>query len=199
LNAPPHLLVEFHLTGGQIDRYEIPNPELATILAEQLNPAKVFTGGPISISESRCLTSYRMQDVTRIDVSGPGTPKWPYMGGASSITEVTENDFEHLCGSDDLAQKRIEAWKTPGSTQQGFTVLTLSSGKRIIWQVDMVSAEMVAMDAMGIVRHLLSASALHGRRADGAAMIINMTDVTRLEFFPGPPKTAARVPFGNRL
>jgi hypothetical protein len=195
----PILLIELHLNNGQIERFELDDAEHARMLAEQLLPTKVFTGPPLSLSEPHCLSTYRTQQIVRIDVSGSAAPHWPYLSNASSIVEVSEAEFERLCGSDDLARERLAAWQKPGTTQVGFTEIILTTGQRVIWQVTMESAEMVAVDSLSVAKHLLNAGALHGKRFDGATMIINMAHVARLSFYPGPPQTHARTAAVRRV
>ncbi|MGO8672734.1 MAG: hypothetical protein ACLQVD_15385 [Capsulimonadaceae bacterium] len=197
--TPPCLTVVLHLAGGQTDCFELDDAASVRVLVDQLNPTKVFSAPSLTISEQDCLTAYRTQQIVRIDVGGTDVPTWPYLGKASSVTEVSPDEFALLTGTEDLVKKRLEAWKQPGTAQQGFTTLELAGGQRIIWQVDMVSSEMMALDSLSIVRHLLGAGALHGLRADGSVMIINMAHVVRLSFHPGPPSTSTRIASARRI
>jgi hypothetical protein len=195
----PNLLVEVHRTDGQIDRFEVFDSEQAKVLVDLLNPAKVFANPSLMLSEANCLTTYRSQSIVRIDVGGADAPIWPHLGGASSIREVSEDEFKSVSGSEELARERMEAWRNPGTKQEGFTEVVLTTGKRIVWRVTMVSSEMVALDSISVARSLLNATALHGQRADGATTIINMAHAARLSFYPGPPTTHARVPSVKRV
>jgi hypothetical protein len=186
--SEPFLLVEFLLSNGNIDRFELTDPQQVKIWTEVLSPQKIYAGPPITLSEEHGLYSYRVQSIVRVDLSGPSTPNWPYLGNAVTVTQVSEQEFEESSNSAEIIRQRREAWDRPGTSQEGFTVLNLSSGERIIWRIKMKSTEMVAIDVATVSRHFFSAGALHGRRSDGGLTIVNTTHVVNMSFHPGPPQ-----------
>ncbi len=180
--------VEFQFVNGVRERFSIDSLEAARVLIDHLKSDKVFLGQSLIVSEQNCLAAYRTTAIVRIDISGPGTPKWPYMRGAKSVTEVTEEHFESALNDGVLTKERVLASQQPGLRQEGFTVLHLITGQRIIWDVVTASTEMVAIDATQAARQLLNSPSLHADRIDGGLMLINVAHVTRLAFYPGPPK-----------
>jgi hypothetical protein len=196
--STPFLQIELQLVNGSNQCFKIYDAQNAYLLLEELHPAKAFSKPALSISEPHCLTTYKTQSIIRIDLIGEDLPQWPYMANASSMREVTRDEFINASQSEELSVQRQQAWDNPGRTQEGFTEVELTNGETIVWQLRLISTEMVSADITAFTHHMFDASSVHGKRLDNATTIVNMAHVVRFSFYPGPPSNLGRNPVVTR-
>lgn len=183
----PLLEIQLTQTDGNVARFSQDDPAFVRQILASLTPSRLFTVPHFILGGDGALSAFASARVERIDLITVQMPSWPYIGGATSIKEVSERGFRATYEPGRAAADRQDAAARPGTAQVGYTELWTASGRRVFWKVEMESRPMTRMDFGPYFQSLFGAGGLHAQREDGGVAILNPSALTRVVFHPGPP------------
>jgi hypothetical protein len=177
-----------HTQGGSVETFFQDNPALAARIFEGIQSTKVFNGKIITIAGDYSLTSFVASRVNRVDLIAEDLPPWKYPPDILDVVELSEDEFRersHLNDPARLGQRRRS--KQTGEFTTGFVEVEMTGGIRIFLAVEIK----VPFEAERLPRlHMLfSAPAVHFRLPQGGASILNLKNLVRVSFNPGPDVT----------
>ena len=175
-------------TQGSVEAFYQDNPTQVARLLRVIHPAKVFAGDIITIAGDYSLTTFATSRVNLIDLVGEELPTWKHPTDILKVTELSEDEYRdrsHLNDPARLEQRRIP--KHTGEFAVVFVEVEMSGGKQLFLQAEIK----VALEAERLQRlHMLfSAPGLHFRLREGGVSILNLKNIVRFTFNPGPDRT----------
>jgi hypothetical protein len=179
-----------HTQGGSVGAFFQDNPALAARILKGIQPAKAFTGDTITIAGDYSLTAFVASRVNRVDLIAEDPPLWEHPTDILDVVELSEADFLKRSHVNDPA--RLERRRRPqrtGDLAVVFVELEMTGGDRIFLAAEIQVA--VEVERLQRLHILLSASALHFRLPQGGASILNLKNLIRFTFNPGPDVTPA--------
>ena len=153
-----------------------------------IQSTKVFTGDTITIAGDYSLTTFVASRVNRVDLIAEDLPLWKHPADILDVVELSEDEFRERSHLNDPA--RLEQRRSPKQTGEFavvFVEVEMTGGNRIF-----LAAEIkVAFEAERLHRlHMLfSAPAVHFRLPQGGTSILNLKNLVRFTFNPGPDVT----------
>ncbi|MGA2175438.1 MAG: hypothetical protein ABSH38_10700 [Verrucomicrobiota bacterium] len=177
-----------HTQGGSVGAFFQDNPALAARILKEIQPSRVFAGNVITIAGEYSLTSFVAARVNRVDLIAEDLPLWEQPTDILDMVELPEDDFQERSHVNDPA--RLERRRSPKRTGEFAVVyveVEMTGGSRIF-----LAAEIqVAVEAERLQRlHMLfSAPAVHFRLLQGGISILNLKNLVRFTFNPGPDVT----------
>ena len=177
-----------HTQGGSVETFFQDNPALAARILKGIQSTKVFTGDIITIAGDYSLTTFVASRVNRVDFIAEDLPLWKYPADILDVVELSEDEFRERSHLNDPA--RLERRRSPKRTGEfavGFVEVEMTGGNRIF-----LAAEIkVPFEAERLprLRMLFSAPAVHFRLPQGGISILNLKNLVRVTFNPGPDVT----------
>ncbi len=164
------------------------NPDVAARILEGIQPAKVFTGNTITIAGDYSLTAFVASRVNRVDLIAEDLPLWEYPADILDVVELSEDDFREQSHVNDPA--RLERRRSPKRAGE-FTVVLIEVEMIGGDQIFLAAEIQVALEAERLQRlHMLfSTPAIHFRLLRGGTSILNLKNLVRFTFNPGPDVT----------
>ena len=180
--------IRIHTTGGPVEIFLQDNPALAARIFKGLQYTKVFAGESITIAGEYSLTTFNTSRVNRIDFIADDLAPWKYPLGILDVFELSEDEFLERSHLNDPA--RLERRRTPRRTGDAavcFVELEMTGGSRVF----LAAKAEVPLEAERLHRlHLLfSAPAVHFRLGQRGHAILNLKNLVRTTFNPGPDVT----------
>lgn len=177
-----------HTQGGSVGTFFQDNPAVAARILEGIQPSKVFTGETITIAGDYSLTAFVPSRINRIDLIAEDLPLWEYPTDILDVVELFEDDFrERSHVSDPVRLERRQISRQTGELAVVYIEMEMAGGDRIF-----LAAEIqVSLEAERLPRlHMLfSAPAIHFRLLQGGISILNLKNLARFTFYPGPDVT----------
>ena len=180
--------IRIHSCGGSVGTFFQDNPVLAERILKEIQPAKVFTGDIITIAGDYSLTSFVPSRVNRVDLIAEDLPLWEQAADILDVIELPEDEFRERSHVNDPS--RLERRRSPKRTGEFavvFVEIEMTGGSRVF-----LAAEIqVALEAERLPRlHMLfSAPAIHFQLLQGGISILNLKNLVRFTFNPGPDVT----------
>ncbi len=180
--------IRIHTQGGSVEAFFQDNPALVARILKGIQPAKVFAGNIITVAGAYSLTTFVASRVNRVDFITEDLPVWKHPGDILDVVELSEDEFRersHLDNPTRLERRRNP--KQTGECAMVFVEVEMTGGNRIF-----LAAEIrVAVEAERLPRlHMLfSAPAIHFRLRQGGIAILNLKNLVRFTFNPGPDVT----------
>lgn len=181
------LEIRIHLTNGNVESFVQSDHAAIRQILDNLQPQKIFSQRNLILAGSFSMTAYACSAITMVELVMDGFPEWPFPHGTKDIREITKDEFweRYRPGQDEKFVR--EQPRKVGETQVGYSELELTSGKHIYSEVQAeVSPQ---LDRIHYINQLLSASCVFARRHGGGVTLVNMANVARFGFHPGPPET----------
>jgi hypothetical protein len=180
--------IRIHTCGGSVETFFQDSPALAAGILKEIQPAKVFTGDIITIAGDYSLTTFVASRVNRVDLVAEDLPLWEQPTDILDVVELPEDEFRERSHVNDPA--RLERRRRPKRTGEFAVVyveVEMTGGTRIF----LVAEIQVAVEAERLQRlHMLfSAPAFHFRLLQGGISILNLKNLVRFTFNPGPDVT----------
>jgi len=153
-----------------------------------IQSTKGFTGDIITIAGDYSLTTFIASRVNRVDLIAEDLPLWKHPADILDVVELSEDEFRERSHLNDPA--RLERRRSPKRTGEfavGFVDVEMTGGNRIF-----LAAEIkVPFEAERLqrLRILFSAPAVHFRLPQGGTSILNLKNLVRVTFNPGPDVT----------
>jgi len=180
--------IRIHTCGGSVETFSQDNPALAARILKGIQPAKVFAGNIITIAGDYSLTSFVASRVNRVDLISEDLPVWRHPPDILNVVELFEDEFRERSHLNDPARlERRRSQKQTGEFAMVFVEVEMTGGNRIF-----LAAEIqVALEAERLQRlHMLfSAPAVHFRLLQEGISILNLKNLVRFTFNPGPDFT----------
>ncbi len=183
-----NMKIRIHTCEGSVETFFQDNPALAARILKGIQSRSVFTGDIITIAGDYSLTSFVASRVNRVDLIAEDLPRWKHPTDILDVVELPEDEFRERSHVDDPAW--LERRRTPKRTGEFAVVFVeaeMTGGNRIFLAVEIK----VPLEAERLHRlHLLfSAPAIHFRLPQGGTAILNLKNLVRVTFNPGPDVT----------
>ncbi len=187
-NNMNNMKILIHTQGGSVETFFQDNPALAARIFEGIQSTKVFNGNIITIAGDYSLTSFVASRVNRVDLIAEDLPPWKYPPDILDVVELSEDEFRERSHLDDPARReQRRSPKRTGECAVGFVEAEMTGGNRIF-----LAAEIkVPFEAERLqrLRILFSAPAVHFRMPPEGISILNLKNLVRVTFYPGPDVT----------
>lgn len=180
--------IRIHTAGGPVETFLQDNPALAARILKGLQYTKVFAGDTMTIAGDYSLTTFNTARVNRVDFIAENLAPWKYPIDVLDVIELSEDEFLERSHLNDPA--RLEQRRTPKQTGDFvvvFVEVEMTGGNRIF----LAAKGKVPLEAERLHRlHLLfSAPAVHFRLGQRGHAILNLKNLVRTTFTPGPDVT----------
>jgi hypothetical protein len=180
--------IRIHTQGGSVETFFQDNPTLAARILERIQSTSVFAADIITIAGDYSLTTFLASRVNRIDLITKDLALWKYPADIMDVVELSEDEFRERSHLNDPA--RLERRRSPKKTGEFavvFVEVEMTGGSRIFLAAEIA----VALEAERLHRlHMLfSASAIHFRLRQGGIVFLNLKNLVRFTFHPGPDVT----------
>ena len=180
--------IRIHTQSGSVESFSQENPALVARILKGLQFTKLFTGDIITIAGDYSLTTFVASRVNRIDLISEDPLPWENSTDVLDVAELLEDEFRERIHLDDPARReRRRTPKQTGEFARVFVEVEMSGGNRIFLEAEIK----VALEAERLHRlhALFSAPAIHFRLPQGGTAILNLKNLVRLTFNPGPDRT----------
>src|SRR5271157_32988 len=180
--------IRIHTQGGSVETFLQDNPALVAQILNGIQPSRVFAGNIITIASDYSLTTFVVSRVNRVDLIAEDLPLWKHPTDILDVVELSEDEFRERSHLNDPA--RLEQRRSPKQTGEFamvFVEVEMTGGNRIFLAVEIK----VPLEAERLPRlHMLfSAPAVHFRLPQGGTSILNLKNLVRVTFNPGPDVT----------
>jgi len=180
--------IRIHTQGGSVETFLQDNPALVAQILNGIQPSRVFAGNIITIAGDYSLTTFVVSRVNRVDLIAEDLPLWKHPTDILDVVELSEDEFRERSHLNDPA--RLEQRRSPKQTGEFamvFVEVEMTGGNRIFLAVEIK----VPLEAERLPRlHMLfSAPAVHFRLPQGGTSILNLKNLVRVTFNPGPDVT----------
>ena len=177
--------IRIHTQGGSAETFFQDDPTLSARILKGIHPAKMFTGDIITIAGDYSLTTFDASKVTRVDFITEDFASWKYPGDILDVVELSEQEFRERSHLNDPA--RLVPRRSPKQTGQFamvFVDVEMTGGTRIF----LCAKIRVGLPAerLPLLRALFCAAAVHFRIRQGGVAILNLKNLIRFSFNPGP-------------
>jgi hypothetical protein len=182
--------IRIYTQSGSVETFFQDDQALAARILKGIVPAKVFTGDAITIAGEFSLTTFATSRVNRVDLITVDLPLWKYPTDILDVVELSADEYRERTHLNDPAHlERRRRPKQTGEFAVMFVELEMAGGNRIFLAADIK----VPLEAERLHRlHMLfSAPAVHFRLPDGGVTILNLKNLVRLTFNPGPDRAPA--------
>ena len=180
--------IRIHTCGGSVETFFQDNPALAARILKGIQSRSVFTGDIITIAGDYSLTTFVASRVSRVDLIAEDLSLWKRPTEILDVVELSEEEFRERSHVNDPA--RLERRRSPKRTGEFAVVIVeveMTGGNQIFLAVEIK----VPLEAERLHRlHMLfSAPAVHFRLPQGGTAILNLKNLVRVTFHPGPDVT----------
>jgi len=180
--------IRIHTCGGSVETFFQDNPPLAARILQGIQSRSVFSGDIITIAGDYSLTTYVASRVNRVDLIAEDLPLWKHPTDILDVVELSEDAFRERSHVNDPARlERRRSPKRTGDFAVGFVEVEMTGGDRIF----LAAKIKVPLEAERLQRlhTLFSAPAVYFRLPQGGTSILNLKNLVRLTFNPGPDIT----------
>ena len=182
-----NLEIRIHTRGGSLETFVQDDPALADRMLKEIRPATMFAADVITIAGDYSLTTFVSSRINRVDIVTKDFAPWKYPADILDVVEVSGDEFRQRSHLNDPA--RLEKRQSPKQTGElalVFGEVEMAGGNRVFLAAKM----MVTLPAERLqrLRMLFCASAVHFRLRQGGAAILNLKNLVRVTFNPGPDR-----------
>ena len=179
--------IRIHTQGGSVESFFQDDPTLAARILKGIHPAKMFTGDIITIAGDYSLTTFDASKVTRVDFITEDFASWKHPGDILDVVELSEDEFRERSHLNDPS--RLEPRRSPKQTGEFavvFVDVEMTGGTRIF----LCAKIRVGLPAerLPLLRTLFCAAAVHFRLRQRGVGILNLKNLIRFTFNPGPER-----------
>jgi hypothetical protein len=182
--------IRIHTQSGRLESFfQDDDAETAKIL-KAVRSTKVFGAELLTIAGDYSLTTFVSSQMNRVDLITHDPPQWPLPADILDVVELSEEEFRersHLNEPARLERRRVP--KQTGEFALVFVEVEMNGGARIF----LASKIKVGLPAERLqrLRTLFSSTALHFRLPQGGTGVLNVRNILRFTFNPGPDVTPA--------
>ena len=189
-NTPASLEIRVHLVSGAVHSFVQDDSDAIRRMLEMVSPQKLFQQRVIMVGGTQSVTGFPTTAVTRVDFVMEGLPAFysaeTVNGSHRELIVISEEEFlERL-----PAVKRNDVEGNPSAVAGLHTALgriDLASGEPVFCEVHANAAQ--KLEQRVIVQHLFALPFLLASLQGNGVCAINMAQVARIVFHPGPELT----------
>ena len=179
--------IRIHTCGGSVETFCQDDPVLADRILKEIRPATVFAADVITIAGDYSLTTFAASRVNRVDLVAKDFALWKHPADILDVVELTEDEFRERSHLDDPVRlEKRQSPKQPGEFALVFGEVEMADGSRIFLAAKIMVA--LPVERLQRLRTLFSAPAVHFRLRQGGATILNLKNLVRVTFNPGPDR-----------
>jgi hypothetical protein len=180
--------IRIHTQSGSVETFCQENPALAASILKRIQSTKVFAANIITIAGDYSLTTFVASQVNRVDLIGEELPLWKYPEDILDVVELSEDEFRERSHLDDPARlERRRRPKQTGESALGFVEVETTGGIPVLLAAKFKVG--LPTERLQRLRTLFSAAAVHFRMRQGGVAILNLRNLVRVAFYPGPDVT----------
>lgn len=182
--------IRIHTQSGSVETFFQDNPALVTSMLKGIESTKVFAAEILTIAGDYSLTSFVTSRIVRVDLIGVALPTLKYPADIVDVVELSEDEFRE--GSHLNDPSRLERRRSPKQTGESAILradVEMTSGSRIFLAAKIKVG--LPAERLQRLRTLFSATAAHFRMRQGGTSILNLKNLVRSTFNPGPDLTPA--------
>ena len=180
--------IRIHTQGGSVETFFQDNPTLVARILKRIESTSVFAADIVTIAGDYSLTTFVASRINRVDFVTKNLAPWKHPADILDVVELSEDEFRersHL--NDPTRLERRRSPKKTGELAVVFMEVEMTGGNRIFLAAEIA----VALEAERLHRlHMLfSAFALRFRLRQGGTALLNLKNLVRFTFYPGPDVT----------
>jgi hypothetical protein len=180
--------IRIHTCGGPVETFVQDDPALAARILNQIQPAKVFTGEILTIAGEFSMTSFATSKVNRVDLIAEDAVNWNHPGELLDAAELSKEEFRDRCHIDDPSrQERRRHRRQAGEAATCFVELVMIGDSRVFLAAKIIVP--LEVERLHRLRLAFSAPAIHFKMRPAGISILNLKNIVRVTFFPGPNVT----------
>jgi hypothetical protein len=179
--------IRIHTQEGSVKTFFQDDPALVARILKGIQPAKVFAD-IITIAGDYSLTTFVASRISRVDFVTEDFDLWKYPADILDVVELSEDEFRersHLNNPARLEKRRNP--REPGEFAVVFVEVEMMGGNKVFLAAEIEVA--LAVERLQRLHMLFSAPAFHFRLRQGGAAILNLKNLVRFTFNPGPDVT----------
>lgn len=182
--TPPLLEIRIHLTNGNVESYVQDDAATVQQILSDIEPQKIFPQPHTIVAGLYSMTAYARSSITMVEFVMDKYPDWSFPLGIDDIEEISQEEFwqRYRPGHDDYFLR--DQQRKVGEPYVSFIEIELISGRRVYAQVQM--KVIPELDRLDFIKMVLGAPSIYGRRQGGGVTFINIANVARFGFHPGP-------------
>ena len=182
--------IRIHTQSGSVETFFQDNPALVASMLKGIQATKVFATEILTIAGEYSLTSFVTSRIIRVDLIGEDLPTLKFPADIVDVVELSEDQFRERSHLNDPA--RLERRRSPKKTGESAIVcadVEMTGGSRIFLAAKIKVG--LPAERLQRLRTLFSATAAHFRPCQGGISILNLKNLVRSTFNPGPDLTPA--------
>lgn len=180
--------IRIHTQTGSVETFFQDNPVLVTRILKGIQSRSVFTGDIITIAGDYSLTSFVASRVNRVDFIAEDLPLWKHPTDILDVVELSEEEFRERSHVNEPARlERRRSPKQTGDFAVVFVEVEMTGGNRIFLAVE--TKVPLEAERLHRLRMLFSAPAVHFRLPQRGTSFLNLKNLVRVTFNPGPDVT----------
>jgi len=182
--------IRIHTQSASVETFFQDNPALVASILKGIQSTKVFAAEILTIAGEYSLTSFMTSQIIRVDLIGEDLPALKYPADIVDVVELSEDQFRDQSHLNDPA--RLERRRSPKKTGESAVVcadVEMTGGSRIFLAAKIKVG--LPAERLQRLRTLFSATAAHFRMREGGLSILNLKNLVRSTFNPGPDITPA--------
>ena len=180
--------IRIHTQSGSLHKFFQNDPALSAEILKSVQSTKVFGTNIITVAGDYSLTTFVASRVNRVDLIGENFDSWKQPDDILDLVELTEDEFRERSHLNDPA--RLEPRRKPKKTGESalvFAEVEMTGGTRVFLGAKIKVA--FPAERLQRLRTLFSAAAVHFRMRQSGIAILNLRNLVRFTFNPGPDVT----------
>jgi len=180
--------IRVHTQGGSVETFFQDDPVLADRILKEIRPATLFAADVITIAGDYSLTTFFTSRINRVDLVSTDWTPWKYPADILEVVEISEDEFRQRSHLNDPARlEKRQSPKRAGEFALVFGEVEMADGGRLFLAAKIMVA--LPVERLQRLRTLFSAAAVHFRLRQGGTAILNLKNLVRVTFNPGPDRT----------
>ena len=183
-----NMKIRIHTQSGCVESFYQDNPAQIDSILKGIQSTRVFATNIITIAGDFSLTTFAASQVNRVDLITKDAPPWKHPDDIVDVVEVSEDEFRE--GSHLNNPARLERRRSPKQTGEFavvFVEVEMTGGSRIFLAAKIKVG--LPAERLPRLRKLFSAATLDFRLPQGGTAILNLKNLVRFTFYPGPDIT----------
>ena len=180
--------IRIHTQSGSVQSFFQDDPAQVASILKSVQTTKGFAANIITIAGDYSLTTFVASSVNRIDLLSEDFGSWKQPDDILDMVELTEDEFRERSHLNDPA--RLEPRRSPkrtGEVALVFLEVEMSGGARTFLAAKIKVG--LPAERLQRLRTLFSTAAVHFRMRQGGIALLNLHNLVRFTFNPGPDVT----------
>jgi hypothetical protein len=181
--------IQIHKVDGSVEIFTQSEAGLADRILNEFQPARIFTREEIIIAGDNALISFPVHQVVRIDLVSEHLHHWILLPkGIVDAVELTESEFRTLLHNPELRDLWDQA-RAQETSMVNFLDLEMAGQKPLFLAMEVIIQAQAQPPVT--TQSPLNVPTLCFRTRTGGIAALNLANLTRLAFFPGPQPVPA--------